>query len=198
MANRSFKNNFYKNNSFKDNFLLWVDLEMTGLNPEIDSILEIAAIITDTELNIIGTMPSIVIQQDKKTLQLMDDWNKKTHASSGLIEKVLDSKINEQEAEKKVIDFVTAYLGKKISNKRLFLAGNSIYQDRNFLKKYMKKLNNLVHYRLIDVSSIKELVKSWYPEDKNSDYKKRKAHRALEDITESIEELKHYRKHFFK
>lgn len=193
MSNRSFKNN-----SFKNNFLLWIDLEMTGLNPEVDSILEIAAILTDIELNIIATMPSIIIRQDKKTLQLMDDWNQKTHASSGLIEKVLGSKINEKEAEKKTIEFIKSTLSEKISNKILFLAGNSIYQDRNFLKKYMKKLDALVHYRVIDVSSVKELIRFWYPDNKNSDYKKKKIHRALEDVMESIEELKHYRKYFFK
>lgn len=175
------------------NNLVWMDLEMTGLEPEEERIIEIATVITDNQLHILAEGPSLVIHQSPSVLKRMDAWNLKHHKKSGLLEEVAASKVSVKEAEEKTLEFVKEYCILKKSP----LCGNSVHHDRRFLIKYMPKLNDYLHYRLIDVSTVKFLVKGWYPKDKNQP-KKKKNHRALQDVRESIEELEYYRKHYFK
>lgn len=172
-------------------YLAWLDLEMTGLDPDQNTIIEIAVIITDADLNIIDQMPEIAIYQSPEILNNLDNWNKTNHHQSGLIEKVQNSKINLKQAEKITLDFVKKHLAKNQSP----LCGNSIGQDRRFLSQYMPELEQYFHYRNIDVSTIKELAKRWY---KDLTFKKQNNHRALLDIQESINELKFYRQYVFK
>lgn len=176
----------------KDN-LVWIDMEMTGLNPEKEGIIEIAVIVTDKDLNILEEGPDIVIRQPLKLLKAMDNWNQKQHAKSGLLEQVKKSKVTVRKAEKLTLEFIK----KLCVPGKTSLCGNAVYHDRRFIIKYMPKLNEFLHYRLVDVSTIKELVRRWYPKGKEAP-EKSKDHRALSDIRESIEELKFYRKHFFK
>jgi len=173
--------------------LFWVDLEMTGLNPRYDTILEIASIVTDDQLNIIAEGPNLVIHQDEATLLRMNDWCKEHHASTGLTEAVKNSSITMLEAEKKTL----AFMKEHCVEKEAMLCGNSIWTDRSFLTEYMPQVTNFVHYRVIDVSSIKQLIYLWYPHNPHIEFPKKKNHRALDDIRESIEELKHYRQYFF-
>lgn len=175
-----------------DNNLVWMDLEMTGLDPEKERIIEIATIITDGELNIIAEGPDLVIHQPAKLLKAMDEWNQTQHAKSGLIDKVKASKTDEAEAERRTLEFIGKYVGPKTSP----LCGNSIHHDRRFLIKYMPALNNHLHYRHIDVTTIKALVQRWYPSTRRYIQKKEK-HRALNDVRESIAELKYLREHYF-
>lgn len=175
------------------NSLVWMDMEMSGLDPKTCAILEIATIITDKELNLIAQGPALVIHQPPSVLEAMDDWNQKHHSESGLIVAVQNSKVTLAEAEKITLDFITLHCGPKSSP----LCGNTIYQDRRFLIEYMPKLEEYLHYRLVDVSTIKELVKRWYGPEFQSPQKKQK-HKALDDILETIEELKFYRKMVFK
>lgn len=170
--------------------LVWMDLEMTGLNPEYERILEIAVIVTNADLSICVEGPVIVVQQSDEVLNGMDAWNKGTHGRSGLIDKVKASTVTEQEAEKEIIKFLKKYVPAHTSP----LCGNSIGQDRRFLVKYMPKLEGFMHYRNVDVSSLKELARRWKPEVFAS-FKSQQAHTALADIRESINELKHYREH---
>ncbi len=176
----------------KDHFV-WIDLEMTGLNPEKERIIEIATIITDSELNILGEGPNLVIHQPKKILDQMDAWNQNQHGKSGLIKKIKASKITVKKAEAKTLKFIKKYClpGKSP------LCGNSIDHDRRFIIKYMPKLATYLHYRNIDVSTIKALAKLWYPKNRATP-KKEESHRSLLDIRESIEELQFYRKTYFK
>lgn len=174
--------------------LVWIDLEMTGLNSQTDVILEIAALITDSQLQSVAQGPDLIIHQPESALESMNEWVKTTHTKSGLLDAVRASKISVHEAEEQILAFMQQYCKKGDA----VLAGNSIWQDRSFLANYMPKIVNYCHYRLIDVSTVKELVKRWYPEDKNSDYKKADTHRALADIQESVAELAHYRNCFFK
>jgi oligoribonuclease len=176
----------------KDN-MVWIDLEMTGLNPEKESIIEMATIVTDSNLEILAEGPNLVIHQPATLLKKMDDWNQKQHAKSGLIEKVRKSKLTMKQAETKTLKFIKKYC----LPKKTVLCGNSVYHDRRFIIKYMPKLDAFLHYRLIDVSTIKDLARRWYPKDKNIP-KKTDCHRALADIRESIEELRYYRKTYFK
>jgi oligoribonuclease len=173
--------------------LVWIDLEMTGLNVAEDCILEIAAVITDKDLNLIAEGPSLVIHQSDEILESMNDWCKKQHALSGLTQDVKNSTISLEDAEKQVYDFVKTYCipGQAI------LCGSSVWQDKSFINKYMPKLSSLFHYKIVDVSSIKELVIRWYPKSPFSDIKTEDKHRALPDTYESIEILKNYRTHFF-
>ena len=178
--------------SLSETNLIWLDLEMTGLDVEKEAIIEIATIATDPELNILEEGPCLVVHQNEDLLDKMDDWNKKHHGASGLIEKVKKSKISAKEAELQTIEFVKKY---GVENQTL-LCGSTIGHDRKFLFKYMQKLHNYFHYRSIDVTSVKELVLRWYS-DGPKPPKKNEAHQALIDIRESIDELKFYRKHYF-
>lgn len=175
---------------FDNKNLIWIDLEMTGLNHKIHRIIEIATVITDIELNVISKGPVIAINQTERDILLMNDWNKKTHIKTGLMEKVKKSSYNESQAESKTIFFLKKWVPIKSSP----MCGNSIYQDRKFLHQYMPDLENYFHYRCIDVSTIKELISRWHPKIKNF---KKKTHTALDDIQASIMELKFYKQIFF-
>lgn len=172
--------------------LVWMDLEMTGLEPDRDTIIEIATLITDAELNIIAEGPEIVIHQDAALFDKMDDWNREHHTKSGLWKKVVESNVSLAEAEARTVDFLKANIGPRESP----LCGNSVWQDRRFLTRYMPLLESYLHYRLVDVSTIKELAVRWYPQVKFA--KAKGAHRALDDIRESIDELRFYRERFFQ
>jgi oligoribonuclease len=177
---------------YKSN-LVWIDLEMTGLNPEVDAILEIATIVTNNELDILGTGPSLAIHQEDTQLAVMDEWNKNQHGRSGLIDAVRASSVTISQAEEQTLAFLKEYCEKNSAP----LCGNSVWQDRIFLRKYMPRLDDFLHYRIIDVSSIKEAIKRWYPGNPYENFVKTENHRAQEDIVQSIEELKHYRTYFF-
>lgn len=173
--------------------LIWIDLEMTGLNAERDFIIEIATVVTDKELNVLATGPVLAIKQSDSVLADMDDWNKKFHGQSGLIERVKSSSVNEADAERLTLEFIKAWVPPQKSP----MCGNSICQDRRFLAKYMPQLEAYFHYRNLDVSTLKELALRWAPDVKQT-FQKKNAHQALEDILESIEELRHYRRHLLK
>ncbi len=174
--------------------MVWMDLEMTGLDPENgDRIIEIATVMTDNDLNILEVGPVLAVFQSEEVLAKMDAWNQKTHGKSGLIERVRASQITEDQAEKMTLEFIAKHVKKNQSP----LCGNSIWQDRRFLAKYMPTLEQYLHYRLIDVSTLKELAKRWNPKT-YSDHEKISKHQALSDIQESIDELKHYRQVFLK
>ena len=171
--------------------LVWMDLEMTGLDPEDNVIIEIATIITDDQLNIVAEGPVIAVHQPDSELDKMDDWNVKTHNGSGLVERVKTSTVSMAEAEQQTIEFIAQHVKKGHSP----LCGNSIHQDRRFLVKQMPLLEEFVHYRNIDVSTLKELAKRWKPSILPG-FKKSGSHKALDDILESIAEMKYYREHF--
>lgn len=173
--------------------LIWLDCEMTGLYPDIDRIIEIAVVVTGPHLEARVEGPVLVIHQNEAQLDQMDAWNKGTHGRSGLIEKVKASRITEQEAEERLINFLSQYVSKNSSP----LCGNSVGQDRRFLVKYMPNLEAFFHYRNLDVSTLKELSKRWRP-DVHRSFKKQQKHTALADVHESIDELEHYRDHFIK
>lgn len=173
--------------------LIWIDLEMTGLNPQVDRIIEIATLVTDDQLTIIGQGPVIAIHQSDELLAAMDEWNQKHHGQSGLIERVKASSYTEEKALTETISFLEQYVPKGASP----MCGNSIGQDRRFLNRYMPELENYFHYRNIDVSSIKELVNRWQPEIMKG-FTKQNTHQALKDIEESIAELQYYRDKVFK
>lgn len=173
--------------------LVWLDMEMTGLDPEREHIIEMATIVTDSELNVIAEGPVLVVHQSDTVLAAMDDWNQRHHGASGLIDRVRASQISEREAEATTL----AFLERLVEKKRSPLCGNTIWQDRRFLSRYMPTLESYLHYRMIDVSSIKELVQRWRP-DLSEGYTKRNTHTALADIRESIEELRYYREHFLR
>lgn len=170
--------------------LIWIDLEMTGLLPNEDVIIEIATIVTDKDLSVLAEGPVFAIHQSEETLNKMDEWNTKQHGKSGLIKRVQQSKITAQIAEQKTIEFLSQFIEKGVSP----MCGNTICQDRRFLVNEMPLLEKYFHYRHIDVSTIKELIKRWKPEAKRP--KKESEHLALADIHDSINELKHYREHF--
>ncbi len=173
--------------------LIWLDLEMTGLDPDTDLIIEIAMIITDKHLNILATAPVIAVHQSDEALAAMDDWNQKHHGESGLIQRVKDSTINEAEAIKRCLGFIKQWVPQGESP----MCGNSIGQDRRFMTHYMRELEEYFHYRNLDVSTLKILAGLWAPAVKDS-FKKANTHQALDDVIESINELKHYREHFIK
>jgi oligoribonuclease len=175
------------------NNLVWLDMEMTGLDPDRDRIIEIAMIVTDSQLNTVAEAPVLVVHQTDASLDAMDNWNKSAHARSGLIAKVKASTLIEAEAEQKFLDFLVQHVPVRTSP----MCGNSICQDRRFLARYMPRLEAHFHYRNLDVSTLKELVKRWKPELAKGMVKHGK-HEALADIQESIEELKYYREHFLK
>ena len=174
-------------------YLIWLDMEMTGLDPEREKIIEVATILTDSDLNIIAEGPDLVVHQSAAALNRMDAWNKNQHGSSGLIEAVRKSKVSVKEAEKKTL----AFLKKHCVEGKSPLCGNSVHHDKRFIIKFMPELHRFLHYRIVDVSTVKELTKRWYSDKKNKKLPKKKAaHRAMDDVRESIEELKHLRKHF--
>jgi oligoribonuclease len=176
-----------------DQNLVWLDCEMTGLDPEKERLIEIAIIVTGPQLTPRIEGPVLAIHQPDEVLNQMDKWNQGTHGKSGLIDKVKASTITEADAEAQILAFIAQYVPKGVSP----LCGNTISQDRRFLVKYMPKLEAYLHYRNIDVSTFKELAKRWSPEVYNS-FKKQQKHTALADVHESIDELEHYRAHFLK
>jgi oligoribonuclease len=175
------------------NNLVWLDMEMTGLDPERDRIIEVAIVITDSQLNFVAEAPVLVVHQSDGALEGMDDWNKSTHARSSLIAKVKASALAEAEVEQQYLDFLVQHVPSGTSP----MCGNSICQDRRFLARHMPRLEAYFHYRNLDVSTLKELVKRWKP-DLAKGLTKHGKHEALADVYESIEELKYYREHFLK
>ncbi len=173
--------------------LVWIDLEMTGLSPENDVIIEIASIVTDAQLNVLGEGPVIAVKQPLTRLAKMDEWNTRTHTESGLVNRVKASKIDTAEAEHQTLEFIRRFVPGNHSP----LCGNSICQDRRFLARYMPKLESYLHYRNLDVSSIKELITRWRPDLLNG-FSKQNTHRAMDDIRESIDELRYYRRTFLR
>lgn len=182
-----------ENKLVNENNLIWVDCEMTGLDSNTDRLIEIATVVTDSELNILAQGPILAIYQTDETLSLMDNWNQKTHGGSGLIDRVKQSHISEKEAESLTLAFLALYLPAGKSP----MCGNSICQDRRFLARHMPTLEKFFHYRHIDVSTIKELVKRWKP-DIMAGIKKDSKHLAIDDILDSINELRYYRDNFVK
>ena len=176
--------------SFDSQNLIWIDLEMTGLDPEEHKIIEIATIVTDRELNILAEGPVLAIHQPEVELAKMDDWCTNTHTASGLVERVQSSAISEHNAVVQTIDFLEKWVPKGASP----ICGNSVGQDRRFLYKHMPKLEEYFHYRYLDVSTLKELTRRWKPEVLDG-FSKTGTHLALDDIRESIAELRYYRKH---
>ena len=176
----------------KDN-LIWIDLEMTGLNPDKDRIIEIATVVTDTHLNVLAEGPELAVHQSDKVLVKMDKWCVHQHGLSGLTEKVKKSRISTAKAEKNTLEFLKEYVPEGISP----MCGNTIGQDRRFLYRYMPELEKYFHYRHLDVSTLKILAKRWAPKIV-AGMKKESGHRALEDVYDSIRELRYYREHFIK
>ena len=176
-----------------DQNLVWLDCEMSGLDPETERLLEIAVVVTGPALEPRVEGPVLVIHQDDALLDRMDAWNKGTHGRSGLIDKVKASSLSEAQAQEQLIVFLQRYVPRGVSP----LCGNTISQDRRFLVKYMPKLEAFFHYRNLDVSTLKELAKRWRPEVYAS-FKKAQKHTALADVHESIDELEHYRSHFLR
>jgi oligoribonuclease len=170
------------------NNLIWIDMEMTGLQPDSDRIIEIAMLVTDSQLGVIATGPVLVVHQPAEVLAAMDSWNKSTHAKTGLIERVRASDLTEAQAELQALEFLAAHVPASTSP----MCGNSICQDRRFLARWMPRLEAYFHYRNLDVSTLKELVRRWKPELKG--FSKEGKHEALADILESLEELRFYRK----
>jgi oligoribonuclease len=175
------------------NNLIWIDLEMSGLDTTMDVIIEIATVVTDSELNTLAEGPVFAIHQSDDILNGMDEWNTKQHGNSGLTERVKNSKVDEAQAERQTIEFLRQYVPAKASP----MCGNSICQDRRFLARCMPELEAFFHYRNLDVSSLKELAKRWAPEVFKG-FSKQSSHLALDDIRDSIDELKYYREHFLK
>lgn len=173
--------------------LIWIDLEMTGLDPLQERIIEIATVVTDSELNVVAEGPSIAINQSEKLLQAMDEWNTNQHGKSGLTERVRKSSVTEAQAEAATLEFLKQWVPEGVSP----MCGNSIGQDRRFLVRYMPELANYFHYRNLDVSTLKELVKRWKPELMNG-FNKKASHLAMDDIHDSIQELAYYRKVFIQ
>jgi oligoribonuclease len=175
------------------NYLIWLDMEMTGLVPETDRVIEIAMVVTDNDLNTIAEAPTLVVHQPDSILDAMDNWNKSTHGKSGLIDRIKASPLDEAQVEEQCLAFLKEHVPARTSP----MCGNSICQDRRFMARWMPKLEDYFHYRNLDVSTLKELAKRWKPEVAQG-IKKHGKHEALADIYESIEEMKHYRDNFLK
>ncbi|EGY28653.1 Oligoribonuclease 3''-_5'' exoribonuclease [Candidatus Regiella insecticola 5.15] len=175
------------------NNLIWIDLEMTGLDPRQDRIIEIATLVTNADLAILAEGPVIAIHQSAETLNLMDEWNTRTHNGSGLVERVKNSTTDEAAAAQQTIEFLKKYVPQGVSP----ICGNSVGQDRRFLFRYMPELEKYFHYRYLDVSTLKELAHRWKPEILKG-FTKKNTHRALDDIRESVAELVYYREHFIQ
>ncbi len=175
------------------NNLIWIDMEMSGLNPDVDKVLEVAVVVTDSRLNTLAEAPVLVVHQCDAVLDAMDEWNKSAHGKSGLIERVRASALSEAGAEEQMIGF----LGQLVPPNASPMCGNSVHQDRRFLARHMPRMEAYFHYRNLDVSTLKELAKRWKP-DIIAGLTKQGKHEALADIYDSIEELKYYREHFLK
>ena len=173
--------------------LIWIDLEMTGLKPESDLIIEIATIVTDKHLNMLAEGPVIAVHQDRATLDAMDDWNRRQHGGSGLLQRVLDSRIDAAAAERATLEFLQTW----VEAGRSPMCGNSICQDRRFLARLMPALERFFHYRNLDVSTLKELAQRWSPQIAQA-FQKSSTHLALDDVRESIRELQFYRERFLR
>jgi len=173
--------------------LIWIDLEMTGLDTNNDYIIEIATIVTDGDLNVLAEGPIIAIHQSDETLAAMDEWNTRQHGGSGLVDRIKATKTTEAEAEQQTLDFLKEYVPAGVSP----MCGNSICQDRRFMARIMPELEAYFHYRNLDVSSLKELARRWAPKVEKS-FKKKSSHLAMDDVKDSIRELQHYREHFIK
>jgi oligoribonuclease len=173
--------------------LIWIDMEMSGLVPERERILEVAMVVTDAELTVLGEAPVLVIHQSDAVLDGMDSWNRATHGRSGLVDKVKASTMDEAQAERILVDFLKPFVGARVAP----LCGNTVHQDRRFMALYMPELEAYLHYRIVDVSTLKELAKRWRP-DVIASFTKEGKHEALADIHESIAELRHYREHFLR
>ena len=178
--------------AISDHNLIWVDMEMTGLVPETHRVIEIATIVTDTNLAVLAEGPVIAIHQQPAELEAMDEWNTRTHTRSGLVDRVRSSTITEQDATEATLDFLRQWVPEGKSP----MCGNSICQDRRFMARHMPELERFFHYRNLDVSTLKILMQRWRPDLPEAP--KQGAHQALEDIRESIEELRHYRTHFLR
>lgn len=176
-----------------DTHLVWVDMEMSGLDPDKDVVLEVALVVTDKDLNLVEEGPVLVVHQSDAVLDAMDSWNKSTHGKSGLVDKVKASPLSEADVENQMIEFMKRHVGERKSP----MCGNSICQDRRFMARHLPKLEAWFHYRNLDVSTLKELAARWRPALKDG-FKKANNHTALADIHESIEELKYYREHFIR
>jgi oligoribonuclease len=174
--------------------LVWLDMEMTGLEPDKERIIEVAVILTDGQLTELAVGPELVIHQTDELLAAMDDWNKQHHGASGLVDRVRASTITDGDAEQQILTFLAAHVPAK---DRPVLAGNSIHQDRRFIRRYMPALDRRLHYRMVDVSTIKELARRWYPAALAKQPVKNDSHRALDDVRESIAELRFYRQAVF-
>ncbi|RMH03799.1 MAG: oligoribonuclease [Planctomycetota bacterium] len=177
-----------------DGRLVWIDLEMTGLDPERDRILEIATLVTDDQLEIVAEGPDLVIHQPDELLAAMDEWNTSHHGASGLTEAARRSTLDEAEAERRTLEFLRRHVEPGASP----LCGNTVHQDRRFLRRAMPELDAFLHYRIIDVSTVKELARRWYPEEYAAAPAKEGGHRALEDIRESVAELRWWRERVFR
>jgi oligoribonuclease len=177
----------------KSKTLIWIDMEMTGLEPDTDRIIEIATLITDAELNILAEGPVLAIHQSNEVLAGMDEWNQRTHGESGLIQRVRDSQVDEAEAERQTLAFLSQYADVRSSP----MCGNSVHQDRRFMVRYMQQLEAFFHYRNLDVSTVKELARRWRPE-LPAGFSKNGKHKALDDIRDSVNELGYYKEHFFR
>jgi oligoribonuclease len=173
--------------------LVWIDMEMSGLVPDRDRILEVAMVVTDADLNTIAEAPVYVVHQPDEVLDAMDSWNKATHGKSGLIEKVRESRLTESEVETRVLEFLKAIVPERTAP----LAGNTVHQDRRFMARYMPAFDAYLHYRIVDVSTLKELARRWRP-DVLAGVAKEGRHEALADVYESIEELRYYRRTFLR
>ena len=179
--------------ALNENHLVWLDMEMTGLDPEKERIIEVAVVVTDAQLEVVAEGPVLAIHQSDELLDAMDAWNKGTHGRSGLIERVKASTVTEADAETQLLDFLSQYVPPGKSP----LCGNTISQDRRFMFSYMPRFEAFFHYRNLDVSTLKELCRRWKPEIYKG-FQKKSKHEALADIYESIDELKYYREHFLK
>lgn len=177
-----------------NNKLVWLDLEMTGLDPKKDTILEIACVVTDDQLRVIAQAPTLLIKTDAHTLAGMVSGVRTLHENSGLLTDIQHATLTRQQAEQQLL----AFLQEHVEPKTAPLCGNSIWMDKFFLKEHMPQLYDFFHYRTIDVSTIKELVRRWYPHDAHTGFPKKNNHRALDDVHESIAELRHYHTYFFK
>ena len=173
--------------------LVWVDMEMSGLVPDRERILEVALVVTDANLDVIAEAPVFVVHQEEAVLDGMDSWNKSTHGKSGLVDKVRASTFTEAEVEARILDFLRPIVASGIAP----LAGNTVHQDRRFMARYMPLFDAYLHYRIVDVSTLKELARRWRP-DVIGSFTKEGKHEALADVHESIRELRHYREHFLR